>query len=46
MALIAIAQVLKATGVDDKTEYIVFEATEAWKFVNRFVGSMLDAEAP
>ena len=29
MAPIAIAQVLKATGVDDKTEYVVFEATEA-----------------
>ena len=33
MALIAIAQVLKATGIDDKTEYIVFEATEARKFL-------------
>jgi hypothetical protein len=41
----SIAQLLKATGVDDKTEYMVFEATEAWKFVNRFLGFMLDAEA-
>ena len=32
MALIAIAEVLKETGVDDITEYIVFGATEAWKF--------------
>lgn len=47
MALIAIdpgstAQVLKAIGVDGKTEDIVFGAR---KFVNRSLGSLLDAGA-
>ena len=44
MALIAIVQVLKETGVDDITEYIVFGATEVWKFVSQFIRSMLHEE--
>ena len=43
MALIAIAQVLKATGINDKTEDMVFKATEAWMFDHRSLGSLLDA---